>query len=132
MTSAYGFPRTARILRRSEFDRVFAKPKTRMRQGPLRLLAVPNRMRGARLGLVVPKRILKRAVDRNRTKREIRESFRLARPTLPAWDIVVVLTARGDVRDSAEELWERALGKGARGGTPRHEDSRTAPRTRTQ
>ena len=79
-----------------------------MHDGPLRLLAVPNRMHGARLGLVVPKRVLKRAVDRNRAKRQIRESFRLARPGLPAWDIVVVVTRVGDVRRSVDRLMERA------------------------
>lgn len=78
-----------------------------MRQGPLRLLARPNRMDGARLGLVVPKRILKRAVDRNRAKRQIRESFRLARPELPAWDIVVLVTGVGNVRAAADQLWQR-------------------------
>lgn len=87
---------------------MFARPPTRMRQGPLRLLALPNRMHGARLGLVVPKRVLKRAVDRNRAKRQIRESFRLARPGLPAWDIVIIVTGIGDVRQAADQLWQRA------------------------
>jgi len=64
-------------------------------------------MDGARLGLVVPKRILKRAVDRNRAKRQIRESFRLARPELPAWDIVVLVTGVGNVRAAADQLWQR-------------------------
>ena len=42
----------------------------------------------ARLGLIVSKRMLPRAVDRNRAKRVIRESFRHA-VELPAMDIVV-------------------------------------------
>lgn len=46
----------------------------------------------ARLGLAISKRCSKRAVDRNRIKRLIRESFRRARPGLPPVDIVV--TAR--------------------------------------
>ena len=108
MAPDHGFPRAARITRKSDFDRVFARPPTRMRQGPLRLLALPNRMHAARLGLVVPKRVLKRAVDRNRAKRQIRESFRLARPGLPAWDIVIIVMGVGDVRQAADQLWQRA------------------------
>jgi ribonuclease P protein component len=48
----------------------------------------------ARLGLVVGKKLLKRAVDRNRVKRIVREQFRLRRSGLPAYDLVVRLHAR--------------------------------------
>ena len=78
-------------------------------------------MRGARLGLVVPKRVLKRAVDRNRVKRQIREAFRLARPTLPPWDIVVVVMRVGDVGHSVDRLMamvaERGSSAPSSGGT---------------
>lgn len=60
----------------------------RTAEGPLRLAALGNKMDGPRLGLIVGKRFLRRAVDRNRAKRMIRESFRQARD-LPAMDIVV-------------------------------------------
>ncbi len=46
---------------------------------------------GARLGLIVGKRQLKRAVDRNQVKRVLRETFRVNRSILPAIDIVVQL-----------------------------------------
>jgi len=45
----------------------------------------------ARLGLVVGKKLLKRAVDRNRVKRIVREQFRLRRSKLPVCDLVVRL-----------------------------------------
>ena len=108
MTAGYSFPSSARLTRKTDFDRVFRGPDTRLRIEPLRLLAVPNRMGGARLGLVVPKRVLKRAVDRNRVKRQLRESFRLARPKLPAWDIVVIVFAPGNTRRAADKLWQKA------------------------
>ncbi len=54
----------------------------------------PEGMTEARLGLVVGKKLLKRAVDRNRVKRVIREQFRLCRATLPICDFIVRLAAK--------------------------------------
>ena len=48
---------------------------------------------GARLGLVIAKRYLRRAVDRNLLKRLLREQFRLRRGEFPAVDFVFRLTA---------------------------------------
>lgn len=45
-----------------------------------------------RLGLAIPKKLAKRAVDRNKIKRLIRENFRISRPN-EAFDIVVKLKA---------------------------------------
>lgn len=46
-------------------------------------------MAQARLGLVVPKRLARRAVLRNAVRRQLREAFRLIEPPLPPRDIVV-------------------------------------------
>lgn len=69
--------------------------------------AVATRMHTARLGLVVGKRALRRAHERNRAKRVLRETFRLQREALPPMDIVIQVT--GDAgnrayRDSLEAL----------------------------
>ncbi len=48
----------------------------------------------ARLGLVVGKKLLKRAVDRNTVKRVVRDHFRRCRAELPAVDLVVRLAAK--------------------------------------
>ena len=48
----------------------------------------------ARLGLVVGKKQLKRAVDRNRLKRIVRDLFRRRRADLPAYDLVVRLAVK--------------------------------------
>jgi ribonuclease P protein component len=47
-----------------------------------------------RLGLIVPKRILPRAVDRNRVKRKLREWFRCNRTQLGSRDILIRLTGK--------------------------------------
>ncbi len=44
----------------------------------------------ARLGLAISKRVSKRAVERNRIKRLLRESFRRVRHQLPAVDMMVM------------------------------------------
>lgn len=61
------------------------------------------------------KKILKRAVDRNRVKRMIRESFRLKQDDLAGLDLVV-LCARGidpsnkhQLRDSLDRHWTKAI-----------------------
>jgi len=80
--------RGQRLRSRRDFDGVFRRPSVRLTRGPLRLVARPNAVGVARIGIVVAKRMIRRAVGRNRAKRVIRESFRLS-PALPAMDIVV-------------------------------------------
>ncbi len=49
-----------------------------------------NELGGARLGLAISKRVSKRAVERNRIKRLVRESFRRVRGQLPPVDLMVM------------------------------------------
>lgn len=83
-----------------------------LRCGCFRLYATDNGESGARLGLIVGKRQLKRAVDRNRVKRVLRETFRVNRSTLPAVDIVVQLFERpsnDSVAKEALSIWPRLV-----------------------
>lgn len=48
----------------------------------------------SRLGVVVPKRLAPTAVQRNRVKRVVRESFRALSPVSVAFDVVVRLADR--------------------------------------
>lgn len=88
MDSRRDFGRARHLLRKKQFDEVLRGATVRAGRGPLRLAARGNELEMARLGLIVGKRMLPRAVDRNRAKRVIRESFRQA-SGLPAMDIVV-------------------------------------------
>ena len=54
------------------------------------VLAKTNRLPFARLGFAIAKKKVKRAVDRNRIKRVIREAFRLQQHDLGNFDFVVI------------------------------------------
>lgn len=82
------FPKTARVLRNSEFRRIY---DTGVRlPGPLFVAFIKPRTEGecARLGLTVP-RAVGGSVDRSRIKRRLREAFRVRRDQFGAFDIVL-------------------------------------------
>lgn len=114
---AASFGRLARLLKPAQFEQVFADNE-RARTDALLVMARPNTEGHARLGMVIAKRLLPRAVDRNRVKRCIRETFRLQRQHLPACDFVVRLLGKpalgGEARDLARTLnraAQRAISK---------------------
>ena len=59
---------------------------------------------GPRLGLVVAKRFVPLAVDRNALKRKVRERFRRVRADLPAVDVIVRLRSRPPAAVSAGDV----------------------------
>ena len=83
------FPRRAHLRASAQFQAVFGGG-TRF-SGPLfRLQVLPATTDSAqaRLGMTVSKRVDKRAVARNRIRRQVREAFRLQRHELPPGDYV--------------------------------------------
>ena len=97
------FARDARLLKPVEFERVFTENE-RARTGTLLVMARPNALNHARLGMIIAKRLLPRAVDRNRVRRCVRETFRLQRHALPACDFVVRLIAKPVAGKEADDL----------------------------
>lgn len=83
-----GFPATARIRKKGEFDRIFAQ---KLSAGDHQLIVhgMPSETGSARLGLVVSRRV-GGAVRRNRWKRLLREAFRLTRRDLPPYDLLCI------------------------------------------
>lgn len=69
----------------------------------------PNGLGHARLGLAISKRVSKRAVERNRLKRLLRESFRRVRDQLPPVDVVVMAREQAAGLPGAELLAEAAV-----------------------
>jgi ribonuclease P protein component len=70
--------------------------------------AVANNEAVARLGLIIGKRQARRAIERNRIKRALRESFRHQRQALIGVDVVVQLiesVGQSEIGKAAEALW---------------------------
>ncbi len=89
------FARRYRLTKTDEFSSVFGF--RRAIRGKLLMLHYqprPDGLTEARLGVVVGKKMLKRAVDRNRVKRIVREQFRRERPSLPVCDLIVRLAVK--------------------------------------
>jgi ribonuclease P protein component len=109
-----GLPRDARLRRPSEFAAL------RLSSGRAGGRCFHVRYRGnelgqARLGLAISKRVSKRAVERNRIKRLLRESFRRIRHELPAVDLMVMAREQAagvtgaDLLVEIDMLWKKLL-----------------------
>lgn len=101
-----------KLLTKQDFDRVFSCRK-RYFFDLFVAYYCHNDVQHPRLGVVVSKRNAKKAVDRNRVKRVIRESFRLSNSGLPNNDYVVCLRNMSSVnkialRESVDLLWQRS------------------------
>lgn len=118
MAGTKGFPRQHRLRSKVEFDRVFER-NARSSDAYFSVLARPNEIGHARLGLAISKKAAADAVDRNRLKRMIREHFRLS-VALPALDFVVsarsaaVLQSPTALRASLALHWQKVIERCAR------------------
>ncbi|SFL93576.1 ribonuclease P protein component [Marinobacter zhejiangensis] len=109
---ALSFPKNVRLLRPGDYGKVFDNVQVRVPHRHFLLLATPNQLGYARVGLVFSKKNLKLAVQRNRIKRLVRETFR-QQSDLPSLDIVV-LGRQGlasienpQLHSILNELWHR-------------------------
>ncbi|ACV28054.1 ribonuclease P protein component [Kangiella koreensis] len=84
------FPTSLRLLTAEDYKRVFNNNPLKIVCPPYTLLAVPNLKDCSRIGLIVAKKNVRNAVDRNRIKRLARESFRLNQHQIPTYDIVLL------------------------------------------
>lgn len=82
-------PRSARLLRPGDFSALRAS-SSRLASKYFHCEYRQTDAATARLGMAVSRRVSKRAVVRNRIRRQIRETFRLQRATLPSFDILVI------------------------------------------
>jgi ribonuclease P protein component len=82
------FPRSCRLVRRSEYDAVYREARRRSSR-EFTIFIRPNGQSVSRFGWSI-KKTLGTAVRRNRIRRRIREIVRLHRQEIaPGWDIVI-------------------------------------------
>ncbi len=131
-----GFGRDVRLLNAAEFTAVFERAAFKLHQPGFLMLVLPSTQPSPRLGLVVAKKKVRRAHERNRFKRLVRESFRGQTTRLPSCDLVVlakadaVLLPNQQLSDQLHWCWkqlERRLGKRLASGIPVSEPTASEP-----
>lgn len=104
------FLRSQRLVGQKSFRRVFRSGRRRGAAG-LVVIAAPGPGPRPRLGISAARRQIRRAVDRNRLRRLVRESFRQAQDRLQGLDVVVVVRApclgcdRRAISRTLDKLW---------------------------
>ena len=117
------FPAHKRLRRKSEFDAAYARGR-RFGNGFFAVTASSNDKSGARLGMAVAVRTAGNAVERNRIRRIIRESFRLHQSGLPAVDLVVSARPKAraapgtELHASLASLWKKVIEQCGGGSDP--------------
>lgn len=101
--SCFSFQKHQRLLNKHDFSKVFDDAPIRAAHPSLLILSRANKLGYPRVGIVVGKKNVKHAHQRNAIKRIARESFRLQQHNLPPID-AIVLARRGSDLLSHEEL----------------------------
>lgn len=107
------FGREKRLLTARAYQAVFSDTRYKVAHPHLLLLARPNQCDHSRLGLVVAKKHIRHAVNRNRIKRVVRDTFRLVQNELDTLDVVFLVRQGLDGLPPAEQTallqktWQR-------------------------
>lgn len=115
-----GFGRQLRLLTALEYKQVFEQSQFKVSGPQILILARKNGKPSPRLGLVIAKKNIRLAVQRNRIKRLIRESYRQHQDLLTGLDIVILARAGlGGMGNSSvsvllEKLWQDLIRKSNR------------------
>jgi len=88
------FPNSCRLLDSQAYEKVFNKPDVRVSNKYFLILGRWTEYEQARMGVIVAKKNIARANQRNRIKRLLREVFRLRKNALAPIDLVV-MTRKG-------------------------------------
>ncbi len=111
------FDKSCRLLNATDYKAVFDDVKWKTSSKEILCLGRNNGLKHPRLGLVIAKKNIRHAVQRNRVKRIIRESFRLHQHQLPAIDMIILARAGlGDFSNTElhieiTKMWSRLIKK---------------------
>ncbi len=113
----FGFPKTSRLLNAADYKAVFSSAQFKVSCRHFLVLAISNNRSSSRLGLVIAKKNVALAVQRNRIKRQLRDTFRHNRALLDKLDLVVLARKDADkldniqLKSTIETLWQDLHGK---------------------
>lgn len=114
MNKSVGFNQSQRLRTKSDFQSVFDRA-FKVSQKYLLALAKSNPNKPGRLGIIISKKVTKKAVSRNQFKRIIRESFRHQQIRLKGFDIIVIARPgvstldKLNLRKGIDQLWEKLI-----------------------
>lgn len=114
---AFTFRKTLRLLNASDYQSVFDDAPFRASHKNILILARPGKSDTPRLGLVIAKKNIRFAVQRNRIKRIARETFRLQQDKLAGIDAIVLARRELDQLDNTalhklfNQQWQRIIKK---------------------
>ncbi len=123
----HAFPKSLRLLNSGDFQAVFDQAPFRATHQHFLILARTNQSNWPRLGLVIAKKHVRLAVERNRIKRQIRESFRHRQALLAGLDVIVLARKGMDdltnhqLSEQLEQQWQRLIRKARQSLTPKPE-----------
>ena len=103
------FSKLERLLFKKDFSAVFSDPTGRFSANSLRILYRNNDQGLSRVGIIVPKKVVRLATTRNRYKRLIREQFRQTKEYLPNIDIVFLLNKKVNEKElgrACDRIWK--------------------------
>ena len=108
----FSFPKKCHLVTKQHFQEVFRNPQ-KISGVKFALFVKPNKLSFSRLGIIIAKKAVAKAVDRNRIKRLVRESFRLHQYAFKGKD-VIFLAYKGldaisneDLKKCLEKKWPR-------------------------
>lgn len=105
------FPRSSRLLTAADYKAVFDSTELKVSSKHFLVLAKVTEAHSARIGLIIAKKNVKKAVQRNRLKRQIRQAFRTNKDLLDRLDLVVLAKKDADkltnpaVASQLNHLW---------------------------
>ncbi|MCH2158128.1 MAG: ribonuclease P protein component [Oleiphilaceae bacterium] len=106
-TSDNTFPKSIRLLNAKDYSDVFSGVDIKFATQYFLCLASKQELQHPKLGIIVAKKNVRFAVNRNRIKRVLRESFRQSQHKLPSYDLVFM--AKRSAADAENENLNKEL-----------------------